>query len=261
MNVVTLTAGGAVAEIVPERGGIITRFAVEGDEIFYLDPATLADAGKNVRGGVPILFPVAGKPPAGSPMKQHGFARNLPFRVTRQEAPALTMILEASEETLRVFPYRFALELSVEVGPRSLELSIRVTNRGDGPMPLHFGLHPYFHVGDKASARIATDAARAFDNTTGRTGDYREPDWSQGELDLHLLDQKAHRTTLKADGMRPRVIEWDGFLPTLVLWTQPAKPFLCIEPWSAPSNACQPNTAQLAAGETAGGIFRVTRSA
>ena len=61
-----LTDGDAAATVVPERGGLVTRFAVGARELLYLDPATLADPTKNVRGGVPVLFPFAGRPPPGS---------------------------------------------------------------------------------------------------------------------------------------------------------------------------------------------------
>src|SRR5438132_2165715 len=76
MKTSALAGDGALAEVVPERGGLVTRFRVQGRGLLYLDEATLADRSKNVRGGVPVLFPIAGKAPEGGAMKQHGFARN-----------------------------------------------------------------------------------------------------------------------------------------------------------------------------------------
>ena len=46
-------------EVVPERGGIITRWRDEDHEILYLDEARYADPTKTIRGGIPILFPTA----------------------------------------------------------------------------------------------------------------------------------------------------------------------------------------------------------
>jgi len=44
----------------PARGGIVTRFSVGGRPVLFLDDATLADETKNIRGGVPVLFPSPG---------------------------------------------------------------------------------------------------------------------------------------------------------------------------------------------------------
>ena len=253
----TLRNGGAVAEIVPERGGLITRFAVNGDEVFYLDRATLDDITKNVRGGVPILFPCAGKPPAGWPMKQHGFARNFPFRCMGVDDSRLAMELASTPATLETFPFDFRLALSVELETDSLALRITVENTGLERMPVHFGLHPYFALplAAKAGTRIPTAATRAFDNTTGAMVAYQTPDFGEGEIDLHLLDHGSHAATLGN-----RRIEWDAFLPVLVLWTQPEKPFLCVEPWSALAGELAHPQRWLTPGASTGGVFRVTVS-
>ena len=51
------------AEVVvaPVRGGMVTRFRVGNDDILFLDHGTLRDHTQNVRGGIPILFPFAGR--------------------------------------------------------------------------------------------------------------------------------------------------------------------------------------------------------
>jgi galactose mutarotase-like enzyme len=71
----------SAVSIVPERGAIVTRFRARGRELLYLDDATLRDRTKNVRGGIPILFPSPGKLEGDhftrggreGAMKQHGF--------------------------------------------------------------------------------------------------------------------------------------------------------------------------------------------
>src|SRR5258706_9044291 len=101
---------GNLLEVVPERGGIISRFEIAGKPVFFLDRDSLNDPSKNVRGGNPILFPICGPLAEGSyeidgksyAMKQHGFARNLPWTVINEEAgekaAALTLRLSNSPE-------------------------------------------------------------------------------------------------------------------------------------------------------------------
>src|SRR5688572_15677521 len=85
LELVTLRDGDSVVAIAPERGGIATRFDVGDRRVLFMDQETLRDPTKNVRGGVPVLFPTPGKlfddrwSYAGKAgvQKQHGFARNL----------------------------------------------------------------------------------------------------------------------------------------------------------------------------------------
>ena len=71
---IAIVSGCTQAKIAPARGGLLTSFSVDNTEIFYLDRETFNDVIKNVRGGIPLLFPNAG------PLKvslynlpQHGF--------------------------------------------------------------------------------------------------------------------------------------------------------------------------------------------
>jgi hypothetical protein len=118
---VVLTDEGSRAELVPERGALVTRFTVEGEPILFLDESTLADPTKNVRGGIPVLFPSPGVLPGGAytvdgrevTMRRHGFARDLPWEVRTQETRRVVLALGHSEQTLREFPWRFEALLTV----------------------------------------------------------------------------------------------------------------------------------------------------
>lgn len=237
LEVVQLVVGDALAELAPSRGGLVTRYAVAGDEVLFMDEGTLQDLSKNVRGGVPVLFPLAGKAPAGSPMGQHGFARGLPFVVTASAAgPGVASVectLEASAASRSLWPHGFSLSVRVSLETRSLSLRYRVTAPKGDDLPVHFGLHPYFRVPvpQKAQARVETQATTAFDQLTGKTG-APPPLRFDGELDAHLVDHRPFETTLhRGDGSGVK-LEWSDSLPALVLWTQPEKAFVCVEPWS-----------------------------
>jgi galactose mutarotase-like enzyme len=245
LETVHLAGGRAEAWLAPERGGLLTRFSLDGEDVLYLDEASLADRTKNVRGGVPILFPIAGKlapdvlPGATAPLKQHGFARNLAWRVIEAAADRATLGLDASDETRAAFPHDFALRYTYTISEGSLIIDQRFENLGEGPMRIQPGLHPYFRVEDKARARITTDATLAWDNVAGERRPFRadQLDLAAGEVDLHLLDHGSPRTRLSRPGARDIVLEWSADQAVLVLWTLPGRPFVCVEPWSAPANA------------------------
>jgi galactose mutarotase-like enzyme len=234
--------------VVPARGAIATHFRVAGRELLYLDEATLRDPRKNVRGGIPILFPSPGRldgdrfERAGfqGPMKQHGFARDLPWEVTdtqeRSSAQA-TLTLVANEVTRAAFPWDFRLEVTYTLAAALLRLDVRVKNTGTRPMPFGFGIHPYFLVGDKSGAQIATRATRAFDNVRKEVVPFRRFDLTAREVDLHLLDHGSTESALTwKDGSR-MAIRGSKDLTRWVVWTVEGKDYVCVEPWTSPANA------------------------
>ncbi|MET0659427.1 MAG: galactose mutarotase [Steroidobacteraceae bacterium] len=235
----------SAAVIAPERGAIVTSFAVGGRELLFMDASTLHDRSKNVRGGVPVLFPTPGKLEHDSwrfgqrsgAMKQHGFARSEAWAVTTQGTQSVTLLLKSDATTLAQYPWPFSAELRIELRGTCLRFDTRVSNAGGEAMPYALGFHPYFQVQDKARARIPSRATRAFDNVTKTIVPFTGFDLTQPEVDIHLLDHPQPEATLQlADGAyitvrgSSDVVRW-------VVWTLAERDFVCVEPWTAPGNA------------------------
>ena len=239
-------ASGTSASIAPWRGALVTSFQVRGEEVLYLDQETLEDERKNVRGGIPVLFPSPGKltddrwqcDGQGGSMKQHGFARIQAWDVSTRAVDSLTLQLSSDATTLAQYPWAFSATLQVSVSPARLRLDMTLENRDSRAMPFALGYHPYFVVGYKRHSTITSDATRAFDNVTKKAGAFDGHfDLTSDELDLHLLDQTAHRMTLRREeGGEIEVSASDAFA-YWVVWTLKAKGFVCVEPWTAPANA------------------------
>lgn len=237
----------ADAEVIvaPARGGMVTRFRVSDDDILFLDQATLRDHSQNVRGGIPVLFPIAGRLTNdqfvvdGQPitMAQHGFARKIPWRITATEATdaaAITLVLEHSESTLQVWPFRFKLTFRYELRDGALTIQQRYENLGARPMPIQPGLHPYFRVDEwrKREVHVVTAANHAFDNRTGVAVSPVGPiDFGAGEVDLQLLDHAQPAVTLVRPTGGAIDLRYDDPATVIVVWTLPARGFVCVEPW------------------------------
>lgn len=269
-----LTAGTARAEVAPSRGGLVTRFSVDGDEVLFLDPATLVDRTQNVRGGIPVLFPIAGAldgdqfEHAGRThvMRQHGLARQAAFEVISVGQAALTMEWKSNPASKASFPFDFSLQITVDVGragQRTLAMDLKVTNLGTCDLPMHLGLHPYFAVldRDKPALNLRLPGHQVFDNHNKQDGPYAgELDFAAPVQDLHLTELYAQRLTLQPPGKRARVISWSDLFQCMVFWSLPRKDFVCIEPWSARGNAL--NSGQgliwLKPGQSKDGAFSIT---
>lgn len=246
MNKITLQDGNSTVTIAPERGAIACTFQVGPTRVLFMDEDTLRDPTKNVRGGVPVLFPTPGKLEGDAwsyggqrgSMKQHGFARNQPWRVTEQGAASAVLTLESHAETRAQFPWDFTFDMTFSVAGPTLRLEQRITNRSASPMPYGVGFHPYFQVADadKGKTRIATTATRAFDNVTKQTISLSGIDLVQKEVDLHLLDHGSTECALVGPA-GTITLRGSAEYTHWVVWTLAGRDFVCLEPWTCPGNA------------------------
>lgn len=237
-------------EVVPERGGMITRWAVQGTEILYLDGDRFAKPELSVRGGIPILFPICGNLPDDTylhqgqsyTLKQHGFARNLPWQVgdrMTQDGVGITLNLESNEQTRSHYPFDFLLSLTYRLRGSMLTLHHRVENRSEEPMPFSVGLHPYFWVADKSQLQFDIPSHQFHDQRTGNMGTFPGRfDFEQDEIDVLFRNPSRPQTCLTDPTRGVKVqIEFEPPYGELVFWTVKGKDYCCLEPWSAPRNA------------------------
>ena len=243
--------------LAPTRGGMVTRFIVSDTNVLFLDADTLRDATKNVRGGIPVLFPIAGRLAEdkyqvdGAPftLKQHGFARNMPWAIVDQATDGgarLGLALTATAMTRAQYPFEFRLAITYILSEGRLTVQTRVTNLGERNMPIHPGLHPYFQLADhnKSEARVVTDATQAFDNRTGAVVALREPiDLAADVVDMHVLDHWPRTVRLTRPGDRDLDLSLGVPDRVLVVWTERGRDFVCVEPWTARANALNDGTA------------------
>jgi galactose mutarotase-like enzyme len=230
----------------PARGGMLTVFEVDGTRVLYMDDSTLEDPAQNVRGGMPVLFPSPGRlhddtwryEHAFGFMKQHGFARDLPWNVRTMDGQKIVLELVSTEETKVHFPWDFAFELTYALHGTTLRIEQRVSNKGEMPMPFGLGFHPYFYVPEaqKAKTRVATAAMKAYDNVQKKNVAIAGIDLTKPEIDLHLLDHDATASALSTPSGEIR-IRCSGEYMCWVVWTVAGKDFVCVEPWTCPANA------------------------
>jgi len=230
---ITLASGDVTAQVAPGRGGLVSGLAVGGSEVLYLDRATLDDPTKNVRGGIPILFPFAGRLederflPAGTRMKQHGFGRNKPWEVRTQSADALRLSLVQDDETRAQYPYDFGVEYGVQLLPRGLQVELVVHNRGPKPLPLSPGWHPYFRCPAARKAEV-----------TGDVPGLRPPEQFSDarEFDFGLEAPTNGRARFDLPGLGGLRLSFSPAMRHLQFWSQPGRDFVCLEPFYGRNN-------------------------
>lgn len=252
-------------EVVPERGGLISAWSLQGQDILYLDTERFKDPTLSVRGGIPILFPICGNLPDNTytykgkqyQLKQHGFARDLPWQVTDQvtdDGVSLTLVLNSNDQTRTLYPFDFQLAFTYRLKGNTLEIHQRYTNHSRAVMPFSSGFHPYFFTSDKSQLEFEIPASEYQDQMTKAVFPFSGGfDWNRDEIDVAFreLSDQAASVTDRGRGLKI-TLTYSHLYSTLVFWTVKGKDFYCLEPWSASRNALNTgeNLTQLAPGES-----------
>ena len=245
--------------IVPERGGLVTGWRCGGRERLYFDAERFADPAASVRGGIPVLFPICGNlpgdrlelPQGSFLLRQHGFARDLPWQLEPLEAAAagtaagIRLRLEDSPATRASFPFAFRLDLELRLEPGALAITARISHReGTAPadggttpataMPFSFGLHPYLAVSALEAVELEGLPDTCFDHhpmAPAATATQLER-LAQG---VDLLSAPSGPVRLWDRGAGSGLeLQTTAPFDLVVVWTDPPRPMLCLEPWTAP---------------------------
>lgn len=260
-------------EVVPERGGIITSWRIQGQQVFYLDTERFTHPDLSVRGGNPILFPLCGNLPDNTykiegqtyTIKQHGFARELPWQATEQTTEgkaSLTVTLTSNEKTKPVYPFDFELVFTYELQGNTLVVRQEYKNLSSTTMPFSSGFHPYFLCGDKSQLEVEIPSGQYQDNKTKEFHVFDGKfDFNQDEIDFAFggLTSKSASVTDNSRKLK-LTLDYDDFSTWLVFWTVKGKDFYCLEPWSATRNAFNTgdNLTLLAPGTSCSAGFQLT---
>jgi len=233
MDAIRLQAEDTTVDVVPERGALVARCAVGGRELFWLDPATVEDRSRSVRGGIPLLVPFAGALPGdrfvASPtlttsMRQHGFGRDRAWTVAERGAVEVTMALGPDDASRAVYPFEFRFVYRVRALPRGVLVDLTVHNDGAAPLPVAPGFHPYFpcplgRKGEVASDLPGFDPARFVEAGF----DFGLPRPDDAPVHVRVPELGQVRFTLSPA------------LRFLQFWSLPGKPFVCLEPFFGPA--------------------------
>ena len=261
---------GCTATIAPEKGATVVSLTREGEEYLYRDEQNLRSS-ERPRCGIPFLFPIFGRLKEGRfswkgreyPMEIHGFAHTSVWRAEQQCSDKLVLSLEHNAQTWSQYPFAFRMELTFQVREGSLIIHPSLRNQGQEPMPFQYGFHPYFLTPDPESVRVETHANFFMD---GQSEQPRPFGQGQGGIVLAEGAGEAGGAFLGVEGPsvvdlgdRKVTISQNGDYPTLILWTQAGKTFLCVEPICGTPNGLNTGDCRmLYPGETWEGKIKFT---
>ena len=213
-------------------------------------------AGKEWPRHSPILFPIVCSVNDNTYMvdskqyhlPRHGFARDMEFTVVNQTTEKVTLALNESEETLKVYPFCFNLAISYRLEGNKIHVFWHVENTDNKEIHFQIGGHPAFNVpGGKLEGRIKLDNEEpmvALKSYADGSHDMMEVPLESNKGILEITNHffrndsvkihkcQTHRAILM-DTNGKAAVTVDYKTPVCAFWSPYGKqaPFVCIEPW------------------------------
>ena len=201
----------------------------------------------------PILFPIVGALKNGEyfyggnvyKLSRHGFARDFEFEVIENSENAVVFSLKSNEETLKVYPFHFELQLSYILEDNKLVVKYEIINRSSEKMYYSIGAHPAFNIdGDFEDFSLVFDDEKDLetykleqDLFSGKTeilklnGNVLPLQYELFEEDALVFKNFTTKSlTLAKNNESVMKVSFPDF-PYLGIWTKKDAPFICIEPW------------------------------
>tara|TARA_B100000945_G_scaffold298122_1_gene277724 strand:+ start:1336 stop:2196 length:861 start_codon:yes stop_codon:yes gene_type:complete len=230
----------------PDRGGIITKWILNSENILYFDKSRFKDKNKSIRGGIPILFPICGSLDLQKSLfgnnhlnfVQHGFARDSKWEYKfDKQKNSLKLILRDNQLSIKYFPFSFYLTIDVMIGINSLNFDISIQNNSKSTMPVNFGLHPYFNISDFNNITFISyplNCQNQKNNNLERTSNSLK-NLATG---IDLLMYSSGYLLMRDYGFNREIklVNPSPFDIT-VIWTEPPRKMICMEPWTSPRNS------------------------
>lgn len=102
----------------------------------------------------PVLFPTVGRLVDDTylvdgkqyHLGQHGFARDRAFQVIEQTENSVRFELDADEDSLAIYPYKFKLSIIYTIEKNTVAVSYEVENTDNKRIYFSIGAHPAFHL-------------------------------------------------------------------------------------------------------------------
>ena len=204
-------------------------------------------------GQSPVLFPIVGTLLDNKyrvdgneyELFRHGIARKRDFELKEQGEDYVILTQKYNEDTLKVYPFKYVLDIEFRLDGEKLTATHTVKNEDDGDMYFSIGAHPGFNctIGDKLEFECEEpDVVNEMIDPESILYDEKFPSPFKGKdivitkdifaKDALILSNLASKKcTLKGEKLDADIEFTFGDCAFLGLWAKPGAPYVCIEPW------------------------------
>jgi D-hexose-6-phosphate mutarotase len=222
---VVLAGKGGEARVML-HGGHVVHFQPFGQApVLWMSQKSWFEAGKPIRGGVPVCFPWFGASTHIPNAPGHGIARLKEWElISSRQLPdgraEVVLAIRSDDSTREYWAHEFVLMLIVSVGP-TLTLSLTATNIDRRPVTITEALHTYFAVSDIRQVKVhGLEGLEYIDTVGGKNRLARQDDQPvtfAAETDRDYLNTAATAVLEDPGAGRSITIEKTGSNST-VIW-------------------------------------------
>lgn len=240
---------GAARLVINPVGAELREFECNGRNILWgADPAYWT-------GVAPLLFPICGGLKGDCytyngrqyTLQKHGFARHAAFKVLNQTQNSAEFCLTATPETLKQYPFYFALFVTYTLLENGITVTYWVKNNGSNKMYFSIGSHEAYACPEGIENYEVVfpnnETLNAYELDGNLLTYHTVPVLQNGNsialktgyfsVDaLVFLDLKSRSAILRnrLNGQQVQV-EFPG-KDYFLLWTKPGAGYICLEPWA-----------------------------
>lgn len=193
----------------------------EGRPMLFMSRKSAFKPGFPIRGGIPVVFPQFGD----GPLPKHGFARINDWtfhnsQLTENDCAEARLEMSENQQTLKLWPHQFRLELVFRLEAAGLDISFSITNTGKKEFEFKNGLHTYFSAADIGQASLAGLIGAGFVDFLGdKTVRAETREKIRFERETDRIYPSAPNTVILEDGGNERkvVIDKQG-MNDVVIW-------------------------------------------
>ncbi|MDT8337903.1 MAG: D-hexose-6-phosphate mutarotase [Sulfurimonas sp.] len=209
----------AEAKIALQGAHLFHYARVDEEPILWLSEVSDFEPGKAIRGGVPICWPWFGFHENKS-LPQHGFARVSMWELvysdeSDEKRTTLTFRLTNSNQTLKIWLYKFELELHVTISDK-LTMELKTTNIDDKEFEITQALHSYFKVSHISNVSVKGLDKKPYLDALTYKNEVQEGDISFNQEVDRVYQEVDGKIVLK-DKKREIIINNDGS-SSVVVW-------------------------------------------
>ncbi|HCM90151.1 MULTISPECIES: aldose 1-epimerase family protein [Vagococcus] len=239
-----------------EKGAELCSFILKEANLEYIWQADNKYWGRYA----PVLFPFVGKLKENKytykgqtyQMSQHGFARDMNFKIEETTMNSASFLLSSDADTLINYPFDFDFRIIYQLEANDLKITYQVTTRSE---EMYFGVggHPAFNIPltdntdfndyylhfapSKSRFTLPLDGAyiNLAEKTLAQTNTSIQIERSIFEKDALVLETKGENAfSILSDVTEHGVTISYKELPYVGIWSPYPKeaPFVCIEPWA-----------------------------
>ena len=164
-------------------------------------------------------------------LPRHGFARDTAFTVISQTDHRVTLALHESEDTLKVYPFRFNLAITYRLEGNRVHVIWHVENTDSREIHFQIGGHPAFNVpGGKLEGLIKLDNEEPMDALKSYADGSHDMVELPLESDMGILEISNHFfrndsvKIHKSQTRRAMLMDTDGEPAVTVDYIQPLRP-------------------------------------